>query len=252
MDSSVFSIVMQRKRQGKKSLALLLDPDKTDLQSPQILLERLNFIAPDLILVGGSLMLSDQLNGLIHLIKTATRFKTVLFPGNALHISPEADAILFLSLISGRNPDLLIGQHVHAAPMLKRTGIEVIPTGYMLIDGGKTTTANYISNTLPIPAHKPEIAACTALAGQMLGLKSIYLDGGSGAENPISPKVIEAVKQEIDIPLIVGGGIRSEITAEKAYLAGADMLVIGTTFENAPDEIRHIAHLRERLSVTIN
>ncbi len=251
MDNCVFSIIKQNKSKGNKSLALLLDPDKVDLKNPQVLLEYLENISPDIVLVGGSLMLSHKLDQLVQLIKLETAFKTVLFPGNTLHLSHLADGILFLSLISGRNPDLLIGQHVHAAPVLKKSNLEVIPTGYMLIDGGKTTTANYISNTLPIPAHKPEIAACTALAGQMLGLHCIYLDGGSGAEKPVPEAMIKMVRHEIEIPLVVGGGIKSVSIAQKAYLAGADMLVVGTQFENGPSEVIEIARLRERFSKTI-
>jgi putative glycerol-1-phosphate prenyltransferase len=233
-------------------LALLLDPDKIDLKKRHLLLNYLEEISPDIVLIGGSLMLSNSLDKLVELIKLETSFKTVLFPGNTLHLSHLADSILFLSLISGRNPDLLIGQHVHAAPVLKKSNLEVIPTGYMLIDGGKTTTANYISNTLPIPAQKPEIAACTALAGQMLGLKCIYLDGGSGAARPVPQEMIKMVRNELEIPLIVGGGIRTAHNAEIAYNAGADMLVIGTQFEKDPSEVIEISKLREQFSKTIN
>ena len=252
MDNQVLSNIQKNKSLGKKSLALLLDPDKIDFKKHHLLLNLLEEISPDIVLIGGSLMLSNSLEKLVELIKLETSFKTVLFPGNALHLSHLADGILFLSLISGRNPDLLIGQHVHAAPVLKKSNLEVIPTGYMLIDGGKTTTANYISNTLPIPAHKPEIAACTALAGQMLGLKCVYLDGGSGAERPVPQEMIKLVRRELEIPLIVGGGIRTVQNAEIAYHAGADMLVIGTQFEKDPSEVIAISKLREQFSSTIN
>ena len=251
MNLSVYSIIKDNQAKGKKSLALLLDPDKIELQHIHQTIQILNLINPDILLIGGSLMLSDKLNKLVAAIKENTSFSVTLFPGNSLHISNEADAILFLSLISGRNPDFLIGQHVHAAPVIKRAGIEVIPTGYLLIDCGRTTTANYMSNTFPIPYNKPEIAACTALAGEMLGLKCMYLDGGSGATKAISPNMIEQVKKTVSVPLIVGGGIRTVETAEAAYKAGADMIVLGTIFENNTDIATEIAGIRERLSVSI-
>ena len=159
----------------------------------------------------------------------------VLFPGNWNQISNHADALLFLSLISGRNPDLLIGQHVHAAPILKTTSLEVISTGYMLIDCGRQTTASYMSHTLPIPYNKPDIAAATALAGEYLGMKLIYMDGGSGAEQPISRAMIKKVASAVELPIIVGGGIRTEDDAAAAYSAGADIVVVGTAVENEPE-----------------
>jgi putative glycerol-1-phosphate prenyltransferase len=174
-------------------------------------------------------------------IKKNVNLPVVLFPGNAMQIEPTADAILFLSLISGRNPELLIGQHVMAAPILKNTRLEVIPTGYILINSGKTTSVAYISNTTPIPEDKYSLAACTAMAGEMLGLQVIYLDAGSGAEREISPKMIATVRRAINVPLIVGGGINSSIKAMNALEAGADMIVIGNALEKDPDMLTEIS-----------
>jgi putative glycerol-1-phosphate prenyltransferase len=161
----------------------------------------------------------------------------VLFPGSVTQLSAHVDAVLFLSLISGRNPELLIGQHVVAAPRIKALQLEAVPTGYLLIDGGKPTTASYISNTQPIPANKAGIAAATALAGELLGLRCIYIDAGSGAANPVPIEMIRAVREACSLPLIVGGGIRSRAQADAAYAAGADLLVIGTAIEEEPEMI---------------
>lgn len=227
---------------GEKALAVLLDPDK--LKNPKELYSMLSLInnsKVDFILVGGSLLVEDNFHSCLKEVKKNTHVPVILFPGSPAQISPEADAILFLSLISGRNPELLIGQHVVAAPLLNKMDIEVLPTGYMLVDCGKPTTASYISQTLPIPWNKPEIAAATAMAGEMLGLQFIYLDGGSGAAKPISSAMISAVSTSTNIPLIVGGGIRNEEQAASAYAAGADLVVIGTAFEEEPELLFAIA-----------
>ena len=176
----------------------------------------------------------------VKLIKETTIIPVVLFPGNSSHIVNEADGILLLSLISGRNADGLIGQHVVSAPTLKSSGLEIIPTGYMLIDSGKPTSASYISNTTPIPYSKDEIAVCTAMAGEMLGLKYIFMDGGSGAEQPISVSMIKKVKESIDIPLLIGGGIRNGAQAKSALKAGADIIVVGTAIENNKSILKEI------------
>ncbi|TAG57186.1 MAG: geranylgeranylglyceryl/heptaprenylglyceryl phosphate synthase, partial [Runella slithyformis] len=162
-------------------------------------------------------------------------------PGSSLHIEPTADAILLLSLISGRNPELLIGQHVIAAPILKRSGLEVLPTGYMLVESGRSTTVSYISNTTPIPHDKPSVAACTAMAGEMLGLQLMYLDAGSGAQKPVSAAMIAAVRQAVDTPIVVGGGINSIDKAYAALEAGADVIVVGNGIEENPDLLPEIA-----------
>lgn len=218
--------------QKKKLLAVLIDPDKyLEENTLKFFIGQCDYVGVDLLFVGGSLMVEGSIDDCIQQIKNNTKIPVVIFPGSPLQISKGADAILFLSLISGRNAELLIGHHVIAAPYLKKNNLEIIPTGYILIDCGNSTTASYISNTQPIPYNKPEIAACTAMAGEMLGLKQIYLDGGSGAQKPISAKCIQQVAHAIDVPLIVGGGITSFEHAWEAWEAGADVVVIGTAFE---------------------
>jgi len=191
-------------------------------------------------LSGGSLLTEKSLQHCVEIIKKSTDIPVVLFPGSTDQIDPHADGILFLSLISGRNPDNLIGKHVVSAPILKKTSLEIIPTGYMLIDGGSHTTVSYMSNTQPIPYNKSDIAVCTAMAGEMLGLKLIYLDTGSGALKHISTNMIKEVKKNITIPLVIGGGIRTPENAYNLCTAGADMLVIGTVAEQSPELINEI------------
>jgi putative glycerol-1-phosphate prenyltransferase len=180
-------------------------------------------------------LLNDNIKEILPRLRSLLQAPVVLFPGNILQAQHPADGILFMSLISGRNPELLIGNHVIAAPMIRASGMEVLPTGYMLIDGGKPTSVHYMSQTMPIPYDKPEIAACTAMAGEMLGLKLIYMDGGSGAERSISTEMISAVAGATTVPLIVGGGIRHKKQAEAALKAGADIIVVGNAFENDID-----------------
>lgn len=210
---------------------MLLDPDKLPLEEVNSLVKRAEQGGVDYFFVGGSLLTQGGIHELVRALKQHTQLPVILFPGSVHQIVPEADAILFLSLISGRNPDLLIGQQVIAAPMLKTSGLEVIATGYMLIDSGTPTTAHYISNTHPIPYHKPDIALCTAMAGEYLGLRVIYMDGGSGAEKPISAEMVRTVSEGIEAPVIIGGGIRSADMATRIWDAGADVIVIGNAFE---------------------
>ena len=217
----------------KKRLAILIDPDKP-AHLPQIL-AAVKGLHISYFFVGGSLVSVPHIADVVAKIKQATDIPVVIFPGSPAQITPNADGILLLSLISGRNAELLIGSHVVAAPMLKQSGLEILPTGYMLIDGGKPTTVSYISNTQPIPANKPEIAACTAMAGEMLGLKIIYLDAGSGAQNHVSVAMIGAVRQQVSLPIIVGGGITSPAIAQELYRAGADILVVGNVLEKSPE-----------------
>lgn len=217
--------------EGRKMLAILIDPDVPDADE----LVKISLAAKeskvDFIFIGGSLLKADQLKFCIDVIKQNADIPLIIFPGSHIQICGNADAILFISLISGRNPDLLIGQHVLAAPFLKQTSLEIIPTGYLLIESGAISTALYVSNTMPVPQHKPDIAAITAIAGEMLGMKLIYLDAGSGAPNPVSIEMIGTVKKSINLPLIVGGGICNADLAEEAYAAGADLLVVGTAVE---------------------
>ena len=186
----------------------------------------------DLIFIGGSILTNGNIESCINSVKAETDIPIVLFPGSTLQINDKADGILFLSLISGRNPELLIGNHVIAAPLLKSSSLEVMPTGYMLVDGGNTTAVSYMSNSTPIPSDKADIAVCTALAGEMLGLKTIYMDSGSGALNPISEIMISKVSGQLSVPLIIGGGIKTPELAGKACIAGADLVVVGSVLEN--------------------
>ncbi len=237
----VYTSLLKKKENGKKSLAVLIDPDNTSAGSLGPIIQLSQDAQVDYFFVGGSLVVSDHLDECILFIKKHCSIPVLLFPGSPSQISKHADALLYLSLISGRNPELLIGQHVISAPFVKKSGLEVISTGYMVVDGGAPTTVSYISNATPIPADKADIAFCTAMAGEMLGMKLIYIDSGSGAKKAISEQMIAAVAQNISIPLIVGGGIRD---AEKAYLnckAGADVIVVGNAIEKEPSLIKEMA-----------
>ncbi len=228
---SILSKIQTLKSQGKKGVAILIDPDKVPVDEFETLASRLNCTGIDFVFVGGSLLVNDQMSKLVRTLKHRVKAPVVLFPGNAYQICPEADGILFLSLISGRNPEMLIGQHVIAVPRLKKSNLEVLPTGYMLIESGRSTSVNYMSNTLPIPKDKSDIAVCTAMAGELLGLRVMFMDGGSGAEKAIPTEMISAVAGNIGVPLIVGGGIRNTQQAETVLKAGADLIVIGNAFE---------------------
>ncbi len=230
-------------KNGKKSFAVLLDPDKLNLESLQERINAINTSAVDYIFVGGTIIGTDFMDKMLEELQEKTFVPKIIFPGNGLHINNKADGILFLSLISGRNPEFLIGQHVVSAPILKRSKLEILSTGYILVDGGKPTTASYISNTAPIPNDKPEIAVATAVAGEMLGLKLTYLDSGSGAQVPVNESMIQAVKKNTDAPLIVGGGINSLQKASKALAAGADIIVVGNAIEENPDFLFEVASL---------
>jgi phosphoglycerol geranylgeranyltransferase len=241
MKMTVYPSLLEKKKSGKKSFAILIDPDKIDDASLDSIVEAAVSARTDYFLVGGSLVVSDHLDDCILRIKTQCDIPVILFPGSPSQISRHADALLYLSLISGRNPELLIGQHVISAPFVKKSGLEIMSTGYMVIDGGAPTTVSYISNASPIPADKADIALCTAMAGEMLGKKIIYMDAGSGAKKAISEEMIQAVSTHIDIPLIVGGGIRD---AEKAYRnckAGADVIVVGNAIEKDASLIKEMA-----------
>jgi len=231
----------QRKSVGQKSFGLLIDPDKVDDEKMDRLVSLSIEAKVDYFLIGGSLVISDYLDNCITQIKKRCTIPTLLFPGSASQVTPLADGLLYLSLISGRNPDLLIGQHVVSATTVKKSGLEIMSTGYMVVDGGAPTTVSYISNATPLPADKDDIAMCTAMAGEMLGMKLIYMDAGSGAKRPITEAMIERVAQNISVPLIIGGGITHP---EKAYLnckAGADMIIIGNAIEKDPSLITEMA-----------
>ena len=241
------SFYEQLRDRSKKRFALLVDPDKYDDTSLDELIIHINQDPPDLLLVGGSLVFKP-IDISITALKLGTHLPVFIFPGNVIQLSDRADGILFLSMISGRNSEFLIGNHVLAAPHLNRSGIEVIPTGYMIIENGKSTSVEYMSNTRPIPAKKPEIAVATAMAGEMLGMKAIYLEAGSGAARPVGLDMIRAIRRKISLPMIVGGGITSADSAREVYDAGADMIVVGTALEQQPGLIKDFCSLREELN----
>ena len=226
---------------SKKKFVVLIDPDKPTNEQIVEIVKKSVKVGVDFFFVGGSLLTTDSWDNCIKLIKKHCDIPVLIFPGNSLQISKWCDGFLLLSLISGRNAEMLIGRHVISAPYLKLYGNEIIPTGYMLIDGGKQTSVSYMSNTTPIPHDKDDIAMCTALAGEMLGLKIIYLDAGSGAIEPVSPEMINKVKQTIEIPLIVGGGINTPEKAANAAKAGADIIVVGNALEKSIDNLQEFA-----------
>ncbi len=249
MTLSVYKHILKISSEKKRGLAVLLDPDNMgSAKARKRIISMAEKCGVDLFLVGGSLMTADHLDACFNDIKTHSTIPSVLFPGSPVQLRKGADAVLFLSLISGRNADLLIGQHVVAAPLIKQYKLETISTGYMLVACGKSTTASYISGTEPLPYDKPAIAASTAMAGELLGQKLMYLDGGSGAQTPVSAKMISAVSKNVNLPLIVGGGIRTAVQAEAAYAAGANLIVIGTAFEENPDLIFDINSVRENIN----
>lgn len=238
---TLFQHLTQNKTKGYKSFAVLIDPDMVNMHRLPDMVAECVAHQIDFFFVGGSLIAGDGLHGLVSKLKELSDIPVVLFPGSNLHIVFEADAVLFLSLISGRNPEFLIGQHVAAAPLLKKSNLEIWPTGYMLVDSGVQTTVSYISNTTPIPYDKNSVAACTAMAGEMLGLKLMYLDAGSGAQKPVNPRMIAAVRKATDTPLIVGGGITSGEAARQALEAGADVVVVGNGIERDPSLLIQVA-----------
>lgn len=227
----ILSALCRARETGRKLLAVLVDPDKATRESLRALGEHARQGHVDYFLWGGSLVNQPQSEYYLRLLKGSTEVPVLLFPGSVYQLDEQADGLLLLSLISGRNPELLIGHHVTVAGRIKQMGLPTIPTGYILIDGGKATSVSYMSGTTPIPADKPAIAAATALAGEQLGLRLIYLDAGSGALSPVHPRTIRAVRAEVDLPLVVGGGIRSPERAREALQAGADLIVVGNGLE---------------------
>ncbi|SFB12191.1 putative glycerol-1-phosphate prenyltransferase [Flavobacterium swingsii] len=230
--STIYNQILKAKTENKKLLAVLLDPDKIDLNNIQQLIEKINQSPATHIFVGGSLVENNILDELVLEIKKNCDLPIVLFPGNPSQISNKADAILFLSLISGRNSDYLIEHQVNAVPILNKTSLEIISTGYILIESGAETAVERVSKTKPLNRNNPEYILQTAQAGEMLGKKLIYLEAGSGAKVSVSKEIIALVSKNITIPLIVGGGITNFKDIEKTHKAGADLVVIGTAFEN--------------------
>jgi phosphoglycerol geranylgeranyltransferase len=240
-NKKVYNSILQLKQRNKKGFAVLIDPDKVSNQTASELAMLCDEAKVDYIFFGGSLMISNHVDSCIKAIKNATDIPVVLFPGSPAQVSKEADALLYLSLLSGRNPELLIGHHVTSAPIVRASGLEIISTGYLVVDGGAPTTVSYMSGSSPIPADKDDIALCTALAGEMQGKSLIYMDAGSGAKNSISTNMLHNVSSNIQIPLIVGGGIRDAEAAYNSCKAGADIIVVGNAIEKNPELIREIS-----------
>ncbi|MBC2844283.1 geranylgeranylglyceryl/heptaprenylglyceryl phosphate synthase [Winogradskyella flava] len=233
--SSIYQNIITSSLKSKKLLAVLIDPDKMSLENAASFISKVNSSVATQIFVGGSEVDEGITEALVIEIKRYTNLPVILFPGDVIQITDKADGILFLSLISGRNPDYLIGKHVEAVSKLKSTNLEIISTGYILIENGKQTSVERVSQTKPIKRSTIQTIVDTAKAGELLGAKLIYLEAGSGATHPIEPEIIAKVKKELDVPLIVGGGIRSSSELESAYKAGADLVVIGTAFEDNED-----------------
>jgi len=247
MERAIYKKIHKKIANNEKLLAVLIDPDKIINEASLLKLIHLCVeCRVDNLLVGGSLITSNHTSHIIALIKEHCAIPVVLFPGSFMHVNSLADGILFLSLLSGRNPDLLIGQQVMAAPLLKQhPQIEIISTGYLLVDSGAPTTALYMSQSMPIPRDKPDIAVSTALAAQYLGFSMLYLDAGSGAKLPIDGQMIEKVKEAISIPLTVGGGLDTVDKISNAFSAGADMIVLGNGIEKRPELLIEAAALVE-------
>jgi phosphoglycerol geranylgeranyltransferase len=232
----------------KKSIALLLDPDKAKGESLQIILRTANEYNADYLFTGGSLTFSS-IDNLINDIRKLSSIPVVLFPGNLLQLTLNTDIILLLSLISGRNPELLIGNHVIAAPYLKNAREKLVSVGYILISCGNKTSVEYISQTEAIPSDKPEIAVATAMAGEMLGMKMIYLEAGSGASDPVPISLIKAVRQNISVSLAVGGGIKNKLEIEEIFTAGADLIILGNGCERNPELLSEACRIRDKFRI---
>jgi putative glycerol-1-phosphate prenyltransferase len=251
MKQGIYQLLVQKKKQGKKSFAVLIDPDKVNASLLDELTDLSLAAKVDYFFVGGSLVISNRLDEVVQHIKANCSIPVILFPGSPTQVSKYADALLYLSLISGRNAELLIGQHVVSAPFVKQSGLEIMPTGYMVIDGGAPTTVSYISNASPIPADKNEIAMCTAMAGEMLGMKLVYMDSGSGAKKAVSENMIESVAKNIEVPLIVGGGITEPEKAYRNCKAGADVIVVGNAIEKDASLIKEMSDAVHSVPVKI-
>lgn len=247
----IYRELCQLKKNGKSGFAVLVDPDKVAPSDMEYLAQLCNDAGVDYLLMGGSLVVAQHIERCIQRFKSETDIPVILFPGSPSQVSPAADALLYLSLISGRNPDLLIGQHVVSAPAVKSSGLEVISTGYMVIDGGTQTAVSYMSHSAPIPANQTEIALCTAWAGEMQGKHLLYMDAGSGAKIPVSEEMIHKISSNTSIPLFVGGGIH---TPDKVYMnckAGATVVVVGNAIERDPMLIKELAEATRHYNHTV-
>lgn len=253
MKTKIYEDLVASKKAGKKKFVVLIDPDKLKTDNIDEVVELAHKAEVDSFFIGGSLVMNDTLDYCIMKIKEACQIPVILFPGGSMQLSYAADAMLYLSLISGRNPELLIGKHVETAPFLHASPLEIISTGYMLIDGGVPTSVSYMSNTYPIPSSKDDIAVCTALAGELLGMKLVFMDAGSGARIPVSESMIHAVSSKLSIPVIAGGGISSPEKALANVKAGADIIVVGNAIEKDPGLVTELAaavHSVNNVSIT--
>jgi putative glycerol-1-phosphate prenyltransferase len=241
MNPSIYESLLAKKKKGQRSFAMLIDPDKIDTAKIDELTGLAVRAGVDYLFIGGSLVISNHLDEVVQEVRRNCEIPIILFPGTPSQVSRYADGLLYLSLISGRNPELLIGQHVISAPAVRQSGLEIISTGYMVIDGGAPTTVSYITNAAPIPADKNEIAICTAMAGEMLGMKLIYMDAGSGARYPIREEMISSVATHVHIPIVVGGGIKDPEKAYRNCKAGADIIVVGNAIEKDPSLIAEMS-----------
>ncbi|MFP4165461.1 MAG: geranylgeranylglyceryl/heptaprenylglyceryl phosphate synthase [Chitinispirillaceae bacterium] len=242
---SVLNSIQSMKNQGRKAYWVLLDPDDFSIEEARSIACQCEKSKVDALLVGGSLLHSDHFDQFVESLKKAASVPVLLFPGDSTQLSPKADALLYLSLISGRNPVNLIGEHVKAAPIIRKYGLDALATGYMLVESGAVTSVEFMSNTRPLPRHKPGIAAAHALAAQYMGMHLVYLEAGSGAAKSVPAEMIKAVSSYIDIPIIVGGGIRDKDTAREKLEAGADIIVTGNMLrkENGVENMKEIAEM---------
>lgn len=235
MTNSILANIHKASNNGEKLLAILLDPDKSTVEEIPSISKRIENLNAHFIFVGGSVVENGATDFFVKKLKEHTQIPVILFPGDYSQVTNYADGLLFLSLLSGRNPEYLIEQQIKSVPFLKNSTLEIIPTGYILIDGGTNSSVLKVSKTTPIPQNNIELAVSTAIAGMYKGKQLIYLEAGSGAKKEVSPKLISEVKKNINIPLIVGGGIKSKEQLNNAYNSGADLVVIGTAFENKLD-----------------
>lgn len=230
----------------QKKIAILIDPDKNHSEETLLpLIKKINVLQPAFIFVGGSTVNRQDFKNCVSILKSHTKVPVVIFPGSHIQIDEQADAILFLSLISGRNPDYLIGHQVEAAPILKKMDTQIIPTAYMLIDGGKNSSVAYVSQTTPIPHDQNSIAVNTAIAGELMGMQVVFMDAGSGAINPISVNMISEVKRNISVPIIIGGGLKTITEVEAVFNAGADVAVIGNHIEENMNFLLDLIHIKQ-------
>ena len=246
---NIYKNILLNRESNRKMLAILLDPDQCQGSALSNTIALLKSNIPDFIFVGGSHAMTST-DSLVELLREEIKTLIILFPGNASQFSTKANALLYLSLLSGRNAEFLIGQHINSSVAIKKSGIEVIPTGYILVDGGKPSSVEYISNTRPIPRNKKEIALSTAIAAELLGMRMVYLEAGSGAEFPVPKEMIEYVSSYLSLPLIVGGGIKTTEQLTEAFDAGADIVVVGNIFETNPEKISEFVTCTKTYGIT--